>query len=501
MIAILAISVFVILLTTWFLQYFKYEKHLKIFKGPRAWPLIGSALEFGTTMDLLPITLENKKKYGSIFKVYLGFAPPTLIITDPKFLEFVMGSTRILDKSEDYRFLHSWLGRGLLTSGGAKWQKHRKILTPAFHFRILEQFVEVFDFYSNTLVQKLEKEVGKKSVDIYPYVTLCSLDTICATSMGTEVNAQNDSESKYVFSVKEMSRIIIDRTFSIFKMFDFFYYFSKDYQKEREALKILHGYTESIIESRKEELIKANGHSKDIQNDEDDIGRKKKKTFLDLLLQYKKDGQPLTDKDIREEVDTFMFEGHDTTAAAMSFALYCLAKNPEAQEKTVQELRSIFGDDKERPATHRDMQEMKYLEAVIKETLRLYPSVPIFARNVHEDVEYDGIILPKDTSLTIFVYGLHRDPAIFPDPERFDPERFTQEKQVGRSPYAYLPFSAGPRNCIGQKFAMLEMKSLLSKVLRNYELLEDPNHKVVLAAETVLKSANGIRIGLKKRNF
>lgn len=126
--------------------------------------------------------------------------------------------------------------------------------------------------------------------------------------MGTEVNAQNDSESKYVFRVKEMSRIIIERTFSVLKMNDFFYSFSKDYQKEQKALKILHGYTNSVIQSRKQEILKANGDDDPSLDDVDDIGRKKKKTFLDLLLQYRKDGQALSDENIREEVDTFMFE-------------------------------------------------------------------------------------------------------------------------------------------------------------------------------------------------
>ncbi|KAF2891135.1 hypothetical protein ILUMI_15038, partial [Ignelater luminosus] len=117
-------------------------------------------------------------------------------------------------------------------------------------------------------------------------------------------------------------------------------------------------------------------------------------------------------------------------------------------EKVVEELHSIFGDDKDRPETHRDLQGMKYLEAVIKETLRIYPTVPFFSRNVNEDIEYEGIILPKNATLQVFVYGLHRNPDVFPDPERFDPERFTQENQRNRHPYAYLPFSAGPRNCI-----------------------------------------------------
>ncbi|KAF2878640.1 hypothetical protein ILUMI_27529 [Ignelater luminosus] len=445
--------------------------------------------------------MECQKKYGGLFKMYFGFAPPFLVIVNAKHMEYVLGSTKLLEKSRDYRFLHNWLGKGLLTSGSVKWRKQRKILTPTFHFQILEQFVEIFDEYSGILIKKLETEVGKKSVDIYPYVTLCSLDVICATSMGTKVNAQDKSESEYVNSVKAMSRIIMDRSLSLIKMFDFLYCFTNDYREENHALKVLHGYTKAVIKSRKQELMKASGISDSPSEIEDDLGRKKRKTFIDLLLQYNKDGQPISEEEIREEVDTFMFEGHDTTAGAMTFALYSLSKNPDIQEKVVEELRSIFGDDKDRPVTLSDLQEMKYLEAVIKETLRLYPSVPFYSRDVHEDFEYEGTTVPKGTSLLLFVFGLHRDPDTFPDPERFDPERFSQENLRGRSPYAYVPFSAGPRNCIGQKYAMMEMKSLVSKVLRNYELLEVPGHKLLLSPETILKSLSGFHVQLRKRKF
>lgn len=122
--------------------------------------------------------------------------------------------------------------------------------------------------------------------------------------MGTDVNAQNNADTEYVRSVKEMCRIIIHRTTSILKMYNFFYYLSRDYQKEKKALKIIHDYTYSVIESRKKNLQE---NSNDI-NDTDEFGKKQKKTFLDLLLQYKRDGESISEADIREEVDTFMFE-------------------------------------------------------------------------------------------------------------------------------------------------------------------------------------------------
>jgi cytochrome P450 family 4 len=142
---------------------------------------------------------------------------------------------------------------------------------------------------------------------------------------------------------------------------------------------------------------------------------------------------------------------------------------------------------------------MKYLEQVIKETLRLYPSVPFYGRKTNEAVEFNGSTIPEGVTITIFAYAIHRDPKYFEDPEQFNPSRF--EKFDGKLPYCFIPFSAGPRNCIGQKFAMLEMKSTLSKIIRKFELMPStPQHKLQLAAEAVLKSANGVKISLKLRD-
>lgn len=158
---------------------------------------------------------------------------------------------------------------------------------------------------------------------------------------------------------------------------------------------------------------------------------------------------------------------------------------------------------------------MKYLEAVIKEALRMYPSVPFYGRAVMQDTEYEGKIIPKGVSLLIYAYGVNNDPDYFPNPDVFDPSRF--ESNDGRNPFSYLPFSAGPRNCVGmfftnslefsqivivgQKYAMLEMKSTISRIIRFYELLPVPDYKPILAAETVLKSLNGINVRLRSRKW
>ena len=144
----------------------------------------------------------------------------------------------------------------------------------------------------------------------------------------------------------------------------------------------------------------------------------------------------------------------------MSFSLYLMASHPEIQEKCQEELRDIFGEDTERAATSGDLANMKYLEMCLKESLRLYQSVPIITRTIGEDVVIEDKLIPAGTNCIMGPCLLHRDPSIYPDPDAFIPERFLPENCAKRHPYAYLPFSAGPRNCIGQKYRHFNQTTL-----------------------------------------
>ncbi|RZC32091.1 cytochrome P450 CYP4BN11, partial [Asbolus verrucosus] len=443
-------------------------------------PILGHALDFTSAKGHLDVLVDYIKNYGDTVRIKTGPKRQLLLTCDYNLLEFVLTSSKILKKSVDYRNLFRWLGTGLLTADAAKWKKHRLIITPTFHYKILEDFVDVFESNGKILVQQFEKQLNQNSVNIYPFVTLCTLDIICESAMGTSVKAQENTESEYVRSVKDMCGIIVERAFSPHKMFDSIYYFTEDFKKEMRALKILHSYTNDVIKRRQNAL-----HSEALKSDE-----KKKKAFLDHLLEANVGGQSLTIDEIRQEVDTFMFAGHDTTASAISFTLFCLANHPEIQDKVMAEQNEIFEHNCDREVNLRDLKNMKYLELVIKESLRLYPSVPFYAREIDEDIPYQGSILPKGLTITLFVYGIHRNPKFFPEPETFNPIRF--ESVDGRTPFSFLPFSAGSRNCIGQKFAMAEMKSVVSKVVRTFELLPSiPHHQLKLASETVLISTSG----------
>lgn len=500
------IALVVVLFTFLLTRSYRLKNKLKWVGVAPAWPLIGNACDFMDSTKSLNAMHNYILKHNGMCFIELLFRP-LILISDYKFLEWLLSSNTIIQKSKDYQTLRSWLEEGILITHGLTWKKGRKILTPAFHFNVLEQFVDVFERPASTLVNILDREVGKESVDIYPFITKYGLDVICETAMGVQMNVQEDSNSNYVNAVAEMCRIVVERAFHPLKMIDTFYYLSIDHLREKRYVKLLHAVSNAVIEKRKEELEKKNkakdktGDSNERNGDqeESDTGVKQRMAFLDLMFTLKdENNQPLSNKFIREQVDTFMFAGHDTTSSANSFALYCLANHPDVQEKALQEIKDVLGDrDK---LTFRDLQNLKYLELVIKETLRLYPSVPIYSRVTTEDTVYDGDkIIPAGVTLIVVCYTINRNPNVYEEPDKFIPTRFSGTEN---KPFSYLPFSAGPRNCIGQKFAMLNMKHTLATMLLNFELLPAiPEHKVILAAETVLKSKNGIKIRLKKRDL
>lgn len=317
--------------------------------------------------------------------------------------------------------------------------------------------------------------------------------------MGKNIGAQSNEDSEYVRAVYRMSDMIFRRMKMPWLWLDLWYLMFKEGWEQRRCLKILHRFTNNVIAERVSEM-KTDEEHKDADSS-CAPATIKRKAFLDLLLTVTdEEGNKLSHEDIREEVDTFMFEGHDTTAAAINWSLYLLGSHPEVQRKVDDELDEVFGKS-DRPATSEDLKKLKYLECVIKETLRLFPSVPLFARSLSDDCEVAGFRVVKGTQAVIVPYALHRDPKYFPNPEEFRPERFLPENAQGRHPYAYVPFSAGPRNCIGQKFAIMEEKTILSCILR--KLWVESNQKMEelgLAGELILRPTNGIWIKLKRRN-
>ncbi|KAG5672382.1 hypothetical protein PVAND_002514 [Polypedilum vanderplanki] len=509
------VSLAIFLMTiSWLINYRRKRARMvnliSIIPGPPALPLIGNAIEVNVEHDEIFSRITGiRKLFGRRQGISKGwfFGTPYVLISKSECVEPILSNPKHIDKSFEYDFLHPWLGTGLLTSHGQKWFTRRKILTPAFHFKILEDFMDIFNEQSAILVKKLEKEIDCDSFNIFSYVTLCTLDIVCETAMGQHVNAQGNKDSDYVKAVYEIGSIILNRQAKAWLQPDFIFKLTNYYKKHQECIKILHGFSYGVIRERRKQINqKSSDNNNNTKNDEngnqieDDFGKKKRLAFLDLLITASENGSLLSDEDIREEVDTFMFEGQDTTASAVSWCLFLLGGNPKIQDRVFQEIDTIMGGDRERAPTMKELNEMKYLECCIKEALRLYPSVPIIARHLKEDVKIDEYIVPAGTSAMIITYMLHRDPNIYQHPERYNPDRFLPENCIGRHPYSYIPFSAGMRNCIGQKFAILEEKAIISSVLRKYQIeAVDRRENLTLLGELILRPKDGLAIKITKR--
>jgi len=416
---------------------------------------------------------------------------PDVHIRKAEYMECIINSTKNMEKPFIYQYLKLWLGEGLLISTGEKWHKHRKIITPTFHFSILENFCEIFAEKSKILVERLSRHTNSDvPINIHKFVTSAALDIISESAMGIQIDCQRQHQNEYVDSINEISELIIHRILRPYLGPDIIYRNTQSGKRFKKCLDILHTFTKQVIANRKA-LREENKRKGLLPN--------RRPAFLDLLLDANEKENILSDEDIREEVDTFMFEGHDTTAAGISWTLYILGLYPDVQQKVFEEMEYIFhGSD--RAAVLADLNEMKYLERVIKEAMRLYPPVPFIGRKLSEDVQLDQYTIPQGTMITLSIYYLHRDPRFFPDPEKFDPDRFLPENMIGRHPYAYLPFSAGPRNCIGQKFALYEEKSVLSSIIRNFKITSiEKRDEITLISELILRTHNGINVKLEKR--
>ncbi|XP_052867746.1 cytochrome P450 4d1-like [Anopheles cruzii] len=490
------------------LKYHQRRQHLleisKHFSGPYPHYFLGCYYLFKnkSVEDIFDVLNECHQKYGADVSMIGAFNDLVLDLSGSENVEKVL-LAKTTKKSFPYEFLEPWLGTGLLLSFGDKWFQRRKIITPAFHFKMLDQFMDVFNREADVLVARLENKVNQKEFDIYDYITLYALDSICETSMGVQINAQNDPNNEYARSVKQMSEFIFRRVFSVMRSFPSLFFLYPFAKEQEEVIKKLHNFTNSVIEKRRRQLENEQLLNKvEFNRDEEDLYSKRRDTFLDQLLKVTVNGQPLSNADIREEVDTFMFEGHDTTTSGISFTILQLAKCQDVQQKLFEEINTAFGSDASTTVlTSASLQELKYLDLVIKEALRLRPPVPFIGRKLLEDMEMNGTIVPAGTTISLNIYNVHRNPKVFPDPERFDPERFSDENEVKRGPYDYIPFSAGFRNCVGQRYALLEMKVTIVKLIAAYRILPGESiDRLRLKTDLVLRpAATGIPVKLVKR--
>ncbi|XP_077152229.1 ultra-long-chain fatty acid omega-hydroxylase-like isoform X1 [Ranitomeya variabilis] len=477
--------------TLYIQAYLANAKKLSCFPEPprRSW-IFGHLGMFLPNEEGMKEVSKQVSKFTYYIKTWMGPTIPLVALIHPETLKPVVSAPAAIAPKDElfYGFLKPWLGDGLLLSGGEKWARHRRLLTPAFHFDILKHYVNIFNESTDIMHAKWRRlsVEGPMSLDMFEHISLMTLDSLLRCTFSYDSGCQ-EKPSEYIAAIYELSSLIVKREHFLPHHFDFIYYLSSNGRKFRRACKIVHEFTANVVQLRKKAL-QEKGAENWIKSKQG-----KTKDFIDILLLSKdEDGNQLSDEELRDEVDTFMFEGHDTTASGLSWILYNLASHPEYQEKCREEIRELLKGS----TTHLewdDLSQLPFTTMCIKESLRLHPPVTVVSRRCTEDITMpDGKVIPKGNISLLSIYGTHHNPAVWPNPEVYDPYRFDPSSTQERSSHAFVPFSAGPRNCIGQNFAMAEMKVVLALTLLNFKVTLDPNKSVRRMPELILRAESGL---------
>ncbi len=341
------------------------------------------------------------------------------------------------------------------------------MLTPAFHFKILDQFNPLINKHALILCSKIRTTLDLRMENCVSVISSCALDTICETSMGVDLQTQTSGENKFSKSFIEFNKLAMKRTLNtLLNRSECLYGLTSNGRESNLMIKNMHEFTATIIEKRKKE-VESMALS---PNDPTDSTKRKLMSLLDLMLDMHLNGNGFNLKDIQFQLDNFAFAGHDTVSNAIGFALICLANYNEIQQRVRAEVNDVIADDLT-DINSEYLSRLPYLEMVIKESLRLYPPTPFTGRHLYEDFTIDGHIIPKGTDIWLNYFALHRNPNHWTEPDKFDPERFSAENSMGRHPFAFVPFSGGLRNCIGQRYAKAFMKIVLAQIIRKFEIV------------------------------
>uniref|UniRef100_A0AAQ5ZFB1 unspecific monooxygenase n=1 Tax=Amphiprion ocellaris TaxID=80972 RepID=A0AAQ5ZFB1_AMPOC len=410
----------------------------------------------GTTTKQNPVRdCENAQKYGRIWGVY-EFRKPMLVVADPDMLRTILVKECFTYFTNRRNFrMNGDLYDSMSLAEDDQWRRIRNILTPAFTSGRIKEMYRIMKHHSHKLTDSLQSKAQNVEVlTVKDIFGAYSMDVMASCAFGVDMDSNTNPSNPLITHASKLFK------FPIFLFFlqGFFPFLLPLYELLGVSIfpKSSTDFFKKLVEK-----IRAERNGSSGQKSED-------------VLQYMIDSQAtsertkekhkegLTDHEIISQATMFMFAGYETSASTLTFLAYNLARNPEVMKHLQKEIDSTF------PNKYEALMQMEYLDSVVNESLRVYPPVARTERVTKETVKINGITIPKDMAVLIPIYALHRDPELWPEPEEFNPDRFSKKNKQNINPYAYLPFGTGPRNCLGMRFALVMVKLALVEVLQNY---------------------------------
>ncbi len=411
----------------------------------RGVPGLGNTLSF--LRDPLAILDDIQRMNERVVHLRVGGRHQYLVLTPEDSKHILQENNRNYGRSPAFRVLQIFLGNGLLTSEGDFWRRQRRLAQPAFHRQKLAALANTMISESAAWVNELRQQNLSRSVNMSQVFMDVTMRIVCKTLFGSDVSADL---AKLSSSLETLNYLANARMLSPvrFPM----HWPTPNNLRFRRAGVVVDTFIYGVIEQRKQQTGATH----------DDL--------LDMLRlsEDEETGETMSEKQLRDECVTLFAAGHETTAVAMSWTVHLLMQHPDVLARLRQEVQAVLGD-AQTPAPE-VFRQLTYTMQVIQESMRLYPPAWIMSRMALDDDHIGPYVIPKGDTALVSPYLLHRDPVNWPDPERFDPDRFAPGREKERPTYAYLPFGGGPRLCIGNQFALMEMQILLALLVRQFDL-------------------------------
>lgn len=411
------------------------------------------------------------QQYGDIARVEIGSRSMYLAIHPEHVRHISIENRQNYDKRASYDVVRELLlGDGLLTSTGDKWRRQRRLMAPFFTPRSIEQYLPVFVQDGMALVERWEELAAREeTVEMSDEM----MKVTAAIILKTMFSMESDVE---MLKIKDAVETMIQFTYTSESnpLHPPLWVPVPSNRRYQRAHEVVHTYIDGLIARRR---------SVPAENWPDDLLSKL------MLARDEETGELMSDRQIKNEAITIFFAGHETTARTLTFMFYALSQAPEVEAHLHAEIDANLGD---RPPTVEDLKQLPYTLQVIKETLRLYPPAPVYVRDAIEDDQIDGTFIPAGARVMLFPFFTHRHPDFWEDPEVFDPDRWLPEREAERHPFAYHPFAAGQRICIGNNFSLFESHVLTALLARRFAPRLAPGHRPQIDMAGTLYSKNGM---------
>lgn len=445
--------------------------------GPSIWDTLRCVSSF--QKDPLQFLSDMQTQYGDIVK--LPLAGNAVLICHPDAVRYVLQENhRNYQKGQDYKRMSVVVGQGLLTANGELWRRHRRLLQPGFHKQKIAGFADIMVARTKQRLAKWREQGTELTVDLHAEMMALTLEIVGECLFSTDLSSETEEVGVSLGHVLHMTNHYINELVPLPLWIPT--PFARRFRKE---LAVLDRSVFQIIQNRL--------HAEPAEPSD----------LLGMMISAHAQGDENSDdkgfslQELRDEVMTLFLAGHETTANALSFTFLLLSQNPQVAEQLHAETLRTLGN---RTPTAADVPQLGYAKQVAEESLRLYPPAWAFGREAIAEDCIGSFVIAPGTQIVMSPFLTQRDPRFFPDPLAFRPARFSAQEVAKRPHGTYFPFAAGPRQCIGIGFAMMELQLILSTLLRDVEITALAPQSVTLDAQITLRPKDGMPARIRFRD-